>query len=114
MNKTQNSNKTLTGGLWLLKVVGSFNDDILEVRPNPLRAKWMDTKNQSHAHTRNAVSKVWLNEKSNSKMKSTNMNHLRFFRKSKLEIPKVQMKSQRQHDWSEINVRNKGYWHVGG
>jgi len=50
MNKTQNSNKTIIGGLWLLKVVGGFNDDILEVRPNPLRAKWMDTKNQSHTH----------------------------------------------------------------
>lgn len=42
-------------------------------------------------------------------MKSTNMNQLKsiFFRKSKPGISKVQMKSQRQHDWSKINVRNK-------
>lgn len=49
-------------------------------------------------------------------MKSTSMNHFKrvIFKKLKPGIPKVQMKSQRQSDWSEINVHNKDYLHVGG
>lgn len=48
MNKTQNSNKRLTGGLWILKFLGGLHNDILKVGPYPF--KWMDTKKTSHTH----------------------------------------------------------------
>lgn len=35
----------LIGGLWSLKFLGGFTDDILEVRPNPVRVnEWKPKK----------------------------------------------------------------------
>lgn len=67
----------LIGGLWLLKFLGGVTDDILEVRPNPLRVNEWKPKNQSHTHKK--CGKKGLVKWEVSKMKSTNMNQLSFF-----------------------------------